>query len=158
MVHAISLTLVLIGLWLALSGMFKTLLLALGLGSCLFVVYIASRMDVVDHEGQPIHLHPIRLVRYLGWLAVEIVKSNLDVARRILDPSLPIEPTLVRVPCSQRTDIGRVIYANSITLTPGTVSIDLDDRFVTVHALTVEGAESLAAGEMDARVSALEGD
>ncbi len=156
MPHAISLWLVMLALWLALSGMFQTLLVVFGIGSCILVVSIALRMDVVDHEGHPVHLHPLATLGYFGWLAVEVVKSNIDVARRILDPALPIRPTLVRVPCSQRTDLGRVIFANSITLTPGTVSIDLDDTHVTVHALTAEGARTLAGGEMDARVRALE--
>jgi multicomponent Na+:H+ antiporter subunit E len=157
MPYAVSLWLVLMALWLALSGMLETHLVALGALSSALVVAIALRMNVVDHEGHPIHLHPARVLAYFGWLALEIVKSNLDVARRILDPSLPIGPTVVRLPCSQDTDLGRVIYANSITLTPGTVSIDLDESHVTVHALTPEGAEALAGGEMDARVSALEG-
>ena len=84
------------------------------------------------------------------------MKANLDVMRRIVSPELPISPTIVRLPCTQHTDLGRVMYANSITLTPGTVSIDLDDEYVTVHALTREGAEALATGEMDTRVTALE--
>ena len=156
MPHAVSLWIVMLALWLALAGMFQTLLVVFGLASCVLVVVVALRMDVIDHEGHPIHLHPLGMLGYLGWLALEIVKSNIDVARRILDPALPIGPTLVRVPCSQHTDLGRVIFANSITLTPGTVSIDLDGTHVTVHALTAEGAESLAGGEMDARVTALE--
>ncbi len=156
MPHAISLWLAMLALWLALSGMFQPLLLAFGVGACILTVFLALRMDVVDHEGHPIHLHPIATLAYLGWLAAEIVKSNIDVARRILDPALPIGPTVVRVPCSQRTDLGRVIFANSITLTPGTVSIDLDDTHVTVHALTAQGAEALAGGEMNERVTALE--
>jgi len=156
MPHAVSLWLVMMVLWLALSGMFQALLIGFGIASCILVVVIALRMDVIDEEGHPVHLHPLGMAAYIGWLALEVVKSNIDVARRILDPALPIEPTLVRLPCSQRTDLGRVIYANSITLTPGTVTIDLDDTHVTVHALTREGAQALAGGEMDARVSAVE--
>ena len=156
MPHVITLWLAMLALWLGLSGMLEPLLITFGVGACVLVVVVALRMDVVDHEGHPVHLHPTATLAYLGWLAVEIVKSNIDVARRILDPALPIGPTLVRVPCAQRTDLGRVIFANSITLTPGTVSVDLDDTHVTVHALTVQGAEALAGGEMNGRVGALE--
>jgi len=154
--HALSLGGALCVLWLALSGMFQGMLLTFGLASCVFVVFLALRMDVVDHEGHPVHLRFGLWLRYIGWLAIEIVKANVDVVRRIVSPDLPISPTIVRLPCTQHTDFGRVMYANSITLTPGTVTIDLDDECVTVHALTREGAEALASGEMDARVTALE--
>ncbi len=154
--HLVSLTLVLLGLWLALSGLFQPLLLGLGLASTLAVVAIAVRMDVVDHEGHPLHLHWVRLAAYWTWLLKEIIKANFDVARRILHPSLPISPTVIDLPATQRTDLGRVIYANSITLTPGTVTIDVNERGVRVHALTREAAAALGTGEMDRRVSALE--
>jgi multicomponent Na+:H+ antiporter subunit E len=156
MVHALSLFVFLCTLWLALSGHYTGLLLGLGLGSSLFAVLIARRMDLVDHEGSPVHLAG-RTFRYGPWLIGQIVKANLDVARRILCPGLPISPTVVRVPTSQRTRLGRVIHANSITLTPGTVSIDVGPGTIEVHALTREAAEDLLKGEMDRRVTAMEG-
>ena len=85
------------------------------------------------------------------------MKSNLAVARLILTPTLSISPTVIRVTATQQTDLGRVVYANSITLTPGTVSMSLDDDQITVHALTREMAENLQTGEMDHRVTRLEG-
>ncbi|WP_119458467.1 Na+/H+ antiporter subunit E [Rhodospirillaceae bacterium SYSU D60014] len=156
MIRAISLGGVLFGLWLLLSGHYDPLLIGLGISSCILVVVIAHRMDVIDREGHPIDFG-FGIVTYWLWLLLEIAKSNVDVARRILDPSLPISPTLIRVKASQRTELGRVIYANSITLTPGTVSIQLTDGTIEVHALTAEGAESLRGGEMNRRVAALEG-
>ncbi|MCZ6574946.1 MAG: Na+/H+ antiporter subunit E [Gammaproteobacteria bacterium] len=157
MVHAISLALVLFALWLLLSGHYVPLLIGLGALSVLLVVTIALRMDVVDREGHPIHLSPKALL-YWPWLAWEIVKSNLDVARRILSPTLPISPTVIRLKASQKSDLGRVIYANSITLTPGTVSIDIDGEHIEVHALTREAAQALRTGDMDRRVTRFEGD
>lgn len=154
--HAISLGLILFALWLLLSGFFKPLLLGLGLVSCAFVVRIALRMDVVDREWYPIHLLFTRVFFYWPWLLKEIAKANIDVTRRILDPRLPISPTLVRVKASQRSDIGRVTYANSITLTPGTVAIDLQRDEIVVHALTREAAAALEGDEMDRRVRVLE--
>lgn len=156
MLHAVSLGLALLALWLMLSGMFVTLLVVCGLVSCVAVVWIALRMDVVDHEGHPIHIRTGRWLRYLLWLVGQIVLSNLDVTRRILSPSLPISPTVRRLRASQRTDLGLVIYANSITLTPGTVTIDVEGGEVEVHALSREGIADLEAGEMDRRVRALE--
>ena len=87
----------------------------------------------------------------------EIVKANIDVARRILDPRLPISPTIIKVRAGQRHDITRVIYANSITLTPGTVSVDTNGDEITVHALTEQAARAVETGDMDRRVSRLEG-
>ncbi len=156
MLHSISLGLLLFGVWLMLSGIFEPLLLGLGVASCLVVVLIAYRMDLVDREGHPIHLG-WRIVIYWLWLAREIVKANVDVARRILDPKLPIDPVLIRLKASQTSELGHVIYANSITLTPGTVSVGIDDGEITVHAIAKEPAEELEAGEMDRRVSAIEG-
>ncbi len=149
--HSISLFLFLFAVWLLLSGYFETLLLVLGLVSCAFVVWIAKRQDVVDHEGHPVNLRPIRWIQYTFWLIGEIVKSNIDVARRVWHPKLPISPTIVKVP-ADADELRQVIYANSITLTPGTVSIDLTDATITVHALTREGAMALEQGEMARRV------
>ncbi|MCH8997748.1 MAG: Na+/H+ antiporter subunit E [Proteobacteria bacterium] len=156
MLHSISLGLLLFGVWLLLSGIFEPLLLGLGVVSCLVVVLIAHRMDVIDREGHPIHL-AWRIVIYWFWLALEIVKSNIDVARRILDPKLPIHPLLIRLPASQKSELGLVIYANSITLTPGTVSVQVEVGEILVHAIAEEPAEALRQGDMDRRVSAVEG-
>ena len=153
--HSMSLGLGLFGVWLLLSGFFEPLLLGLGVLSCVIVVLIANRMDVIDHEGHPVHLG-WRILTYWLWLAVEIVKANLDVARRILDPKLPIHPVVVRVKASQASELGQVIYANSITLTPGTVSMQVDGGEILVHAIAQEMAEDLESGEMDRRVTAVE--
>ncbi len=154
LLHSISLGLALFGVWLLLSGIFEPLLLGLGVLSCVIVVLIANRMDVIDHEGVPIHLG-WRVLTYWVWLAIEIVKASLDVARRILDPRLPIHPLLIRVKAGQTSELGQVIYANSITLTPGTVSMQVGGGEILVHALTREMAEDLEGGEMDRRVTAL---
>ncbi len=138
------------------SGALSSGVLSLGVLSCLVVVAIARRMNVVDHEGVPIEL-PLRALAYLPWLLWEIAKSNVAVARLILSPSLPISPRMVKVQAGQRHDIGRVIYANSITLTPGTVTVGVEGDKLTVHALTEEAAESLESGEMDRRVTRAEG-
>jgi len=114
-------------------------------------------MDVVDGEGVPIGLQHSRVVAYVPWLAWEIVKANVDVARRILAPGRPrIAPRLVRVRASQRSELGQVVYANSITLTPGTVSVDLTDGELLVHALHADAAAGVEAGAMDRRCAALE--
>jgi multicomponent Na+:H+ antiporter subunit E len=142
--------------WLLLSGHYNTLLLVFGALSCAFVTYLALRFDVVDHESHPLHMW-WRLPGYWLWLLVEIVKANIDVGRRIIDPNLPIDPMLFEVDADQKSDLGRVIFANSITLTPGTVSVDVRENKILVHALTAEGAEDLRRGTMNAKTTALEG-
>ena len=156
MLHAISLGLVIFATWLLLSGFFEPLLLAFGVASCLTVVWIAQRMDLVDREGHPIHLG-VRMVGYWLWLAVEIVKANIDVAKCIVDPKLPIRPNLFWTKASQHSELGQVIYANSITLTPGTIAMRVTGGKILVHALTAESAAGVETGDMDRRVSALEG-
>lgn len=157
MLQSISAAIVLFVFWLLLSGHYTAFLVAAGAGSAVAVVLFSRRMDVIDHEGHPIHLGWRALNSYWPWLVLEIVKSAWDVARRILDPRLPISPTVARFAPGQRTDVGRVIHANSITLTPGTVSVEVGAREFVVHALTREGAAGLAGSEMDRRVTDLEG-
>jgi len=135
LLRAIGLGGSLFGFWLLLSGHYTPLLIGFGIGSTVLVVYLARRMDVVDHEGVPLHLGG-RLVRYLPWLFKEIFVSNIEVARIILDPKLPISPIMVRFHGSQQTDLGRAIYANSITLTPGTITTGVHGTEFEVHSLT----------------------
>jgi multicomponent Na+:H+ antiporter subunit E len=155
MFHSISLFFTLYLFWLLLSGLFTPFLLAAGAGSAVAVVWFARRMDVVDHEGHPIHLGP-RALLYWPWLIKEIVKSAWDVSRIIVSPSLPISPTLVRFKPRQRTDVGLVIHANSITLTPGTITIEAAPGEFLVHGLTRAGAQATVDSEMDRRVAACE--
>lgn len=157
MLRSASLAVFLYILWLLLSGHFsEPLLLGLGVASVLAVVFIAHRMEVSDPEGHPVHLM-VRVVLYWPWLLKEIVVANIDVAKAIVSNPMAIAPTVFTVTGSQKSELGRVIYANSITLTPGTVTIDLEDDQFTVHALTTAGLDGVESGEMDRRVTWLEG-
>lgn len=156
MIRLISAFLVLYLFWLVLSGHFTAFLLTAGAACAAAVVWFAQRMDVIDAEGHPVQLG-WRILAYWAWLSKEIVKSAWDVSRIIVDPRLPISPSLVRFRPSQKTTVGLVIHANSITLTPGTISIEAEQGEFLVHALTRAGAEGLTSGEMDRRVSACEG-
>ena len=156
MIRVLSLSVLLMTVWLLFSGHYTLLHISLGVASVLVSVWIARRMDVVDYEGQPIAIS-VAAVGYFPWLLWEVIKSNIDVAKRILSPSLPISPRVFRVTASQRTAVGRTIYANSITLTPGTVTIQVRGNEFEVHALTSDTEESLRTGKMDARVARMEG-
>jgi multicomponent Na+:H+ antiporter subunit E len=156
--HSIALFLLLMAVWLLNSGHYTLLITSFGVASCLLVVWLSRRMGIVDEEGMPVHLLH-RLPIYLPWIAKEVVKSNLDVARRILTLGRPdVSPRLFEAPTTQHSDLGRVLYANSITLTPGTVSIRVHGTKITVHAIADEVADDLLEGEMDRRVTRLEGE
>ena len=156
MLHALSLGLLLSLLWMLLSGHTEPLLLWLGLASVTVTVLIAKRMDLIDREGHPIHLSLKGFV-YWPWLLWEIAKANVDVARVILQRDMPIEPAMLDIEGSQKSELGLVIYGNSITLTPGTVTVDLEGGKLQIHALTRLAADGLLSGEMDRRVALLEG-
>lgn len=141
--------------WLLLSGMYEPFLMCLGFVSALFVAFIVSRMNSVDHDSEPIYLQ-IKLIRYIVWLAWEIIMSNIYVVRRIWSAELIIDPMIASRAISLKTTLGKVIFANSITLTPGTVTFGLDGSNIVVHALTSELIDELFTGEMERRILELE--
>lgn len=142
--------------WLMLSGHYNPLLIGLGVVSCVFATFMAARIGATDGDGLPIHLF-WRLPGYLVWLCREIVSSNIAAAKVIL--SGQIKPEVFEVTASQRSDAAMVTYANSITLTPGTVTIEVggdDERLFLVHALTTAFGDDVRSGDMDRRCTALE--
>lgn len=143
-------------LWLLWSGMFKPLMLAFGAASCLLAAWISSQLQVVDSSERSLMIF-LRMIGYVPWLIWEVVKSNIDVAKRIWQKNMPISPTIITVPASQKTALGLVIHANSITMTPGTLSIDVEPGEIEVHALAKETLDDMQDGEMDRRVTRLEG-
>lgn len=144
----------LVAAWLLWSGLYKPLLLGLGLFSCLLTIYIKYRMEYFQTEMFALQLGR-RLIGYWMWLSKEVVKSSLDVARIIVSPSLPISPQIVTIKASCDNPVDQAILANSITLTPGTLALDVYEGEITVHALTEAGATELRKGEMDRRILAL---
>lgn len=152
----VSLTLLLSVFWLINSGMFYPLLLGLGALSVGLTVWLMRRVGVIDGASYPVIMLSPRLPGYLFWLTGEIIKANLDVVRYIWSPRRTISPTVVHVQASQKTDAAIALYANSITMTPGTVTLNIKDNIFEVHALTQSGAEELLAGEMNNRVRRLE--
>ena len=139
--------------WIFLSGHLEPLLLGLGMASVALTVFLSRRMNVIDHESYPLHLSS-KFPGFFAYLFREIVKANIDVVTRILSwRKAPISPQMIEIPQSQETDLGAVIYANSITLTPGTVTIKLSKDNLTVHALSKEAASELATGAMSEEIS-----
>lgn len=152
----LSLAAFLFAFWLALSGHYTPVLVTVGLVCAVLCVLAAIRVRAADREGHPIELFR-GAITYFPWLLVEIAKAAWAVTRIILHPRLPISPTITVVAASQRTAPGVATYANSITLTPGTITVGVEGNRLTVHALVLEGALDLEAGGMDRRVSRFEG-
>jgi multicomponent Na+:H+ antiporter subunit E len=156
LLRSVGLGAVLYGFWLLLSGHYTPLLLTLGAITCILVVYIAHRMDVVDEEGLPIHI-ALRFLIYVPFLLWATLQSNIQMARIVLDPKLPIDPKLGRYHLPLRTDLGRFIFANSVTMTPGTVTTDVDGDMIEVHVLTGTGFRTDAEDAMIRQVARVEG-
>ena len=141
-------------IWLLLSGHYDPLLLTLGVLSCITCLYVTWKAKFIDEEGLPLHLL-FRLPIYTLWLFKEIIKANIDTAKIIIFNNP--DPQNFRVKSSQKTEAGKVTYANSITLTPGTVTTVLDGDILEVHALSSDMADDVKSGVMDKKVSWLEG-
>lgn len=156
MLRAVVLAMALAGLWLLLSGYFDNpLLLGFGAASVALCVYLAHRARVLDFEGVPTGLMP-RVFGYWWWLFVEIGKANFIVAREALAIEPRLSPKLMKVVSPTRTNAGLATFANSITLTPGTVTVDLEPGYMVVHALTEALADEAGIEAMGRRVAALE--
>ncbi len=155
----LTIILVMFVYWLLLSGHSSTWLVVSGVFCAILVLLAGLRLGYADEEGHPIW-HIARGLIYWPWLVKEIVLSALDVTRLILHPSLPISPALVRIKASQKSAMGLTTYANSITLTPGTISarVSSRDHEITVHAISHSSAMGLADGKMDGHVTWFEGD
>ena len=145
---------ILFSLWLLMSGHYNVLIISLGIISCAFCVYVAKRGKLIDDEGLPIFFIP-RLLNYLIWLFKEILKSNLSTAKVIINGK--VEPETFTVKTSQVTDVAKVTYANSITLTPGTVTTKIQKGVFEVHALNSDFGNDVRNNEMDKKVTWLEG-
>lgn len=141
--------------WFLWSGHTEPLLIGLGLGSSLLITWLGARLGVLDAEAFPYHL-AVRLVGYVPWVIWQVIKTNVDVARVILHPKLPIHSHLLFLDITQKTALGRVIHANTITITPGTVTLDVRDNHFVVHALTREAAHEDATSDLNDRVARLE--
>ena len=155
MINAKSVTLfiVLFGFWLLMSGYYTPLILSLGVISCLLCVYLTIKGKFLDNETLPIYFFP-RLIQYTLWLIKEILKSNIQTAKVIIMKSE--DPELFSVKATQKTNEGKVTYANSITLTPGTVTTQIKNDIFEVHALTKDFGDDVRSSEMDKMVTWLE--
>lgn len=144
--------------YLTLSGQFHNrFLMIAGAVCCLAVTLLSRHMGTDDEEGMPYRFW-VRTILYVPWLMWQIFLANIDVAKRVWNPKLPINPKMIKVQHKLKTGYGIATYANSITLTPGTVTVETGDDEFLVHALTDEAAADLMTNEMHDRVMKVEGE
>ncbi len=155
--RVLVLALLLVAGWLLWSGLFKPLLLALGALSCVLTLYLVTRMGYFDNDTFAFR-YDLGLLGFWAWLGREIVKSSLEVAGVVLRRHLDVHPKVVTLDATEMDPVDQAILGNSITLTPGTLTLDVHEGRLLVHAMTAEGAAALQQGEMQRRVSELRSD
>lgn len=155
--HLVVLTIVLIITWLGLSGFFKPLLLSLGAVSIAITLMFAVRTGFFN-QAFGITKMAARLPGYWLWLLLEIIKSAIQVSRIVLSPKLPMNHRMVKLTLDDDEPMPGVILGNSITLSPGTITVDIDGRDVIVHCISEEGAQDMESGELLRRIKHLRGD
>ncbi len=150
--------LIMLAFWILLSGQLHFILLVSGVVSSLFVAYISHDLLLGSVDISSVTIKTYRLFKYLPWLLWQIVVANFDLVYRTLHPGMKIEPQIIRFNTDLKTDKGIAILANSITLTPGTVTVvaGKDGEFI-VHAIAKGPADSLLSGQMQIRVKEIEG-
>ncbi len=157
MKYSLALGATLFAFWLLWSGHYdKPFIIVLGAISCLFCLWLSMRMGIVDEEGAPVQMGIRPFTKYGPYLVKEIIISNIAVTKIICSPAMPLQRNMIVVSANQKSELGRVILANSITLTPGTISVRLEHDKICVHALSFAGAEEDLSGEMGRRVCELE--
>lgn len=152
--HYLYTALLMFGFWLLLSGKFDLFHLILGIISSLLVSWMSADILFQDRAKKGRLLEGFRFLLYIPWVLKEILLSTLHVTWLALHPAMTekIAPRLVTFRTKLKTDTARVTLANSITLTPGTITIRIEDDVFTVHALSDKVARSLP-GEMEERIA-----
>lgn len=145
---------VLLAMWMLLSGKFDAFHLTAGFAGVVLLLWLHNRLEPLS-TGPDVRVHPIRWAIYVLWLLGQILVAAVHVARVILHPSRYLNPRLMRVRFTQPNVFASVALANSITITPGTLTVDLVDDVFEVHALTERTAQGLLAGSMPGRVARL---
>tara|TARA_B100001029_G_C14889397_1_gene354518 strand:- start:261 stop:743 length:483 start_codon:yes stop_codon:yes gene_type:complete len=149
--------LIMFAFWILLSGKFSFILFLSGFISSLLVSYMSNDLLIGNGDIKLGFIRTIKFIRFLPWLLWQIVLANIDLALRTLHPKMPINPILINIKNNLKSDLGMVILANSITLTPGTVTIDVNENEFLIHVISEKAAQSLISGEMQARVKKIEG-
>lgn len=143
--------------WMLLSGEFSFILILSGIASSLFVSYLSHDLLIGKANAKQGFKKFFRIIKYTPWLILQILIANIDLVYRTLHPRMLIDPMMISFKNKTKTDMGVTVLANSITLTPGTVTIEADKGNFVVHAISKEAADSLKKGTMQRKVRQIEG-
>lgn len=144
--------------WLVNSFHFTPLMLSFGALSIAGVIWIVLRMEAIDGKSEPPVFLSWRVVPFLSWLIASIYQASIEVTRHIWEREPQISPVVFdSFMLEQDQELFEVFYANSVTLTPGTMILDIEDKVLEIHALTHEAAKSLLQGEVGRQISRLSG-
>ena len=143
--------LILFAVWLVFSGHFDALHLTLGLACSALVAGFSSELLLPQAPSSRTAVTAGRVLRYLPWLLYQIVLANLHIVYLVWRPG-QLRPRIVQFKTSLTSDLARAVLGNSITLTPGTITLDIVDDEFTVHAVSDQAARSVRSGEMERRV------
>ena len=151
--NIIGTTFILLAFWLLLSGKFDAFHVALGVLCSLLVAYLFHDLLFANVRVGDMRTIAYRFVKYIPWLIYQILMSNIHVASLVIRGKMPIDPQIVTYKTKLETDISQVTLANSITLTPGTITMDIKDGLYYVHALSQKVADDLNTGAMEDKVA-----
>jgi len=133
------------GFWILLNGSLALDVLVVGLVAAFVITLLFRNSLAVVSEFRATPRAMLAALGYVFFFAKELVKSNLNLARIVLSPALPLNPGIVKVRTRLKSHIGRLLLANSITLTPGTLTVHIDGEWLYIHCVTVESADIEAA-------------
>ncbi len=144
--------------WILLSGEFTFILITSGVIASLIVAYLSHDIFIGKADFKTETGRVFRFIVYVPWLLWEIVLANVEIACLVLSPKSLVDPQIVRLKPDLKTDLGIVTLANSITLTPGTVTIEANREEFVIHAIWQKSAEGIISGEMQQKVKWIEGE
>lgn len=140
--------------WWLMSGHNAALLISLGVTSVVVVLILIYRLNIVDINISTIQLSQ-KLPRFILWLMKDIVLSNVNVAINVWRKKPQLNPKVFTISVPEKSDLATVIYANAITVTPGTITINIENNTMTVHALMDNATTNIHSGEKAAMVTKL---
>jgi len=147
----------LISFWMLLTFTLDTFSFIVGLIAVSFVMWFNRDLLLNENESNIYTLKGVmHLTKFLLILLKEIVVANIQVAKIVLNPKMPIQPSFFKYPVKLNKPLNQVIFANAITLTPGTLTIDIKEDYFIIHALTENAKNGLFESDLEKAANRLE--
>ncbi len=144
--------------WILLSGEFTFILITSGIVASLIVAYLSHDIFIGKPDIKVETRRVFKFIKYLPWLVWKVILANFEIAYLVLHPKMPIDPQIIRFETGLKTDLGIVTLANSITLTPGTITVEANKEEFVIHAIWQKSVEGIIDGEMLRKVKEIEGE